>query len=34
MEFVIVAPMLLLLIFGIIQFAYIFMAKQLTFYAA
>ena len=26
--------MLLLLIFGIIQFAYIFMAKQLTFYAA
>lgn len=34
MEFVIVAPMLLLLIFGIIQFAYLFMAKQLTFYAA
>ena len=34
MEFVIVAPMLLLLIFGIMQFAYIFMAKQLTFYAA
>lgn len=34
MEFVIVAPMLFVLIFGIIQIAYICWAKQLTFYAA
>ena len=34
MEFVIVAPMLLLLIFGIIQFSLIFMARELLYYAA
>ena len=34
MEFVLVIPILYMLIFGIIQFAYIFLAKQLTFYAA
>lgn len=34
MEFVIVAPMLLLLIFGIIQFAFIFMARELLYYAS
>ncbi|MBQ7208180.1 MAG: pilus assembly protein [Lentisphaeria bacterium] len=34
MEFVLVGPMLLLLIFVIVQLAFIFMARQLVFYAA
>ena len=34
LEFIIVMPVLLLLIFGTVQFALILMAKQLTQYAA